>query len=249
MKDNFNILEYIKTKGNPTLALLEFMKHIKETCLEMIKEVLSKDIPPMVEGVKKEISVEIKQETLSFMEKNASMLKGKDGKDGANGKDGKDGKDGVDGLNGIDGIDGTDGKDGKNGIDGKDGKDGKDGSPDTREDIVKKINSGKVEDIKIDYSQITGIPKLKEKAGKGVVVKGGQGSWKQKQLSGTINGSNTIFTFSGEEPAEFSERIFLNYLEQNPFTDYSINYKTRTITYTTAPDASLSSLPHLIRYM
>lgn len=45
-------------------------------------------------------------------------------------------------------------KDGLDGRDGKDGFDGKDGSPDTREDIVKKINKGKEKDQKIKLSQI-----------------------------------------------------------------------------------------------
>ena len=76
---------------------------------------------------------------------------------------------------------------------------------------------------------------------------GGQGSWKQKTLSGTINGSNTIFTFAGDPFAEFSEHVYLNYISQNPFTDYTIS--GNTITYTTAPDASLSGFPHIIRGM
>jgi ElaB/YqjD/DUF883 family membrane-anchored ribosome-binding protein len=46
------------------------------------------------------------------------------------------------------------------GIDGKDGKDGKDGSPDTRDEIVDKINSGKEKDKKIEAKQITGLPEF-----------------------------------------------------------------------------------------
>lgn len=83
----------------------------------------------------------------------------------------------------------------------------------------------------------------------GGFVGGGQGSWKQKHLIGNIDGVNRVFTFTGEEPAIYSERVFLNYLEQNPFTDYAISYQTMTVTYTTAPDATLSGLPHIIRYM
>lgn len=69
--------------------------------------------------------------------------------------------------------------------------------------------------------------------------------WQQKNLSGLINGVNTVFTFEGGTPIEYSDRIFLNYVEQNPLTDYTIS--GRTITYTVAPDASLSGLPHIIR--
>lgn len=51
----------------------------------------------------------------------------------------------------------TDGEDGK---DGAPGKDGKDGSPDTRKEIVEKINSGKKDDIKIQAIQISGLPEF-----------------------------------------------------------------------------------------
>jgi gas vesicle protein len=54
-------------------------------------------------------------------------------------------------------IDGVDGKDGS---DGKDGKDGKDGSPDTRKEIVEKINKGIKKDTKIELAQIEGTEKL-----------------------------------------------------------------------------------------
>lgn len=63
---------------------------------------------------------------------------GKDGKDGINGKDGRDGNDGINGL------------DGANGKDGRDGKDGKDGSPDTGEQILEKLNKGKIKLITQD---------------------------------------------------------------------------------------------------
>jgi len=80
-------------------------------------------------------------------------------------------------------------------------------------------------------------------------AKGGGGSWHQKTLSGDIDGSNKVYTFTGVEPAEFGERVFLNYIEQNPVNgDYTINYKTNTVTYDAAPDASLSGKPHIIRY-
>lgn len=78
---------------------------------------------------------------------------------------------------------------------------------------------------------------------------GGQGSWKQTALIGAIDGINRTYTFVGIEPAEFSERVFLNYIEQNPFTDYVITYASNQIVYTTAPDSSLSTSPHIIRYM
>ena len=56
---------------------------------------------------------------------------------------GKQGLPGKDGKNGIDGKPGKDGRDGKDGKDGKNGLNGKDGSPDTPEEIYKKLLSQK----------------------------------------------------------------------------------------------------------
>lgn len=90
--------------------------------------------------------------------------KGKDGSDGKDGKDGEKGKDGKNGLNGKDGKDGRDGKPGRDGNDGKDGRDGrdggegKDGSPDTAENIKKKLESLSGDD-RIDASAIKNLPK------------------------------------------------------------------------------------------
>lgn len=142
-------------------------------------------------------------------------------------------------------------KDGKNGEDGRNGTPGKDGiSPIVDEDSI----AGKVLKLllktKLEIDHIKGLEnRLNYLTSKMMLGGGGggQGSWKQKQLSGDINGVNTVFTFAGDPPTEYSERVFLNYIEQNPFTDYTIS--GTTITYTTAPDASLSGLPHIIRFM
>lgn len=143
----------------------------------------------------------------------------------------------------IKGVDYFDGLPGLSSI----GEPGLNGSPDKPQEIADKLNT--LEE-KVEMKVIKGLNsafrnlRTEQRGGK---LGGGQGSWKQKQLSGTINSSNKVFTFTGESPAQYSERIFLNYLEQNPFTDYTIS--GNTITYTTAPDTSLSSFPHLIRYM
>jgi len=117
--------------------------------------------------------------------------------------------------------------------------------------IVDKINDSKK---LIDKSKIKGLEQelrsiASKASGVGTGVRGGQGSWSQINLIGTIDGNNTVFTFSGLPSAQYSERIYLNYIAQNPMTDYTINYKTNTVTYTVAPDISLSGLPHIIRYM
>lgn len=59
---------------------------------------------------------------------------------------------GKDGYTPEKGVDYFDGKDGQN------GENGKDGSPDTREDIIKKINEGGV--LKIKASEITDLPEF-----------------------------------------------------------------------------------------
>lgn len=111
-------------------------------------------------------------------------------------------------------------------------------------DLVKTFPDG-IFEIKHIKNLEERLRNLGSKIGGG--VGGGQGSWKQKQLSGTIDGANKVFTFAGDPPAEYSERVFLNYIEQNPFLDYSIS--GTTVTYTTAPDISLVGLPHIIRFM
>ena len=76
--------------------------------------------------------------------------KGEDGKDGKNGINGKDGKDGRDGIDGLDGLN------------GKDGEKGENGSPDTAEDIVKKINT--LESV-IERKTIKGLDNLVDQPG------------------------------------------------------------------------------------
>lgn len=106
-------------------------------------------------------------------------------------------------------------------------------------------------DTRLDKSAIKGLEEELKK-----IETGGSGRnvgsffakrifWQQKNLTGTIDGVNTVFTFEGKEPAQYSDRIFLNYIEQNPLTDYTIAGKT--ITYTVAPDISLSGSSHIIR--
>lgn len=58
-------------------------------------------------------------------------------------------------INGRDGLDGLDGLQGKQGIKGKDG------SPDTREQIIEKINLGTNDSLKISADQIDGFAELK----------------------------------------------------------------------------------------
>lgn len=92
------------------------------------------------------------------------VIHGIDGVDGVQGLQGEKGDkgdtgpQGPAGKDGHDGIDGKDGEDGRDGKDGVDGKDGKDGSPDTRKQIIDKINAGGEEKIKA--IEIDGLPKF-----------------------------------------------------------------------------------------
>ncbi len=115
------------------------------------------------------------------------------------------------------------------------------------EDLMNKLIK-KIFKKELAIEKIKGLEtRLRSIASQTMLGGGGQGSWRQKNLSGTIDGSNTVFTFEGDPFAEFSATIYLNYTAQNPFTDYTIS--GNTITYTTAPHASLSAFPHIIRGM
>lgn len=73
---------------------------------------------------------------------------------------GSDGEKGEQGIQGKKGDTGEPGVPGLNGLDGAIGLDGKDGSPDTRLQIVEKINTGKKDDLKIEVSQLEGFGKI-----------------------------------------------------------------------------------------
>lgn len=131
----------------------------------------------------------------------------------------------------------------------KNGRDGRDAFVNEKgiiEKLLKEVFKKGI-DIKDIKNLEERLRSISSSAMLGGIVKGGQGSWKPKNLSGTIDGVNTVFTYTGDPLAEFSEHVYLNYTPQNPFTDYV--HTPNTITYTVAPDVSLSGLPHIIRGM
>ena len=134
------------------------------------------------------------------------------------------------------------------GVDFKQPEDGKDAVLTLKKfkELLKQLPEGffHIKDIKDLQRQ---LENLAHKAGAAIALGGGQGSWKQVVLTGAIDGSNTVFTYLGDPFAEFSETVYLNYTPQNPLTDYTI--VGNTVTYTVAPDASLSGFPHIIRGM
>ena len=137
----------------------------------------------------------------------------------------------------------------------KDGLNGLNGASVSLQDVMKELlrllESGA---LKLKVGQIEGLQnKLDQVRGDSIRfgARGGEGSWKVKNLSGAIDGSNTEFTVAGDKPATNSHHVVLNYQEINPLTDYTVTYANGliTITYTTAPDISLAGKSHYIRYM
>ena len=88
--------------------------------------------------------------------------KGDTGEKGEKGDKGDAGEKGAKGDKGDEGPQGIPGVDGRDGLDGLNGKDGKDGSPDTAEEIKKKLES-LVKENRLDASAIKG---LEDKVGK-----------------------------------------------------------------------------------
>lgn len=156
-------------------------------------------------------------EEISIKGVNLIQIKGDKGDDGytpVKGVDYFDGKDGKDGYTPIKNKDYFDGKDGKTPkIDydkikseiileipiPKDGKNGKDGSPDTREEIVNKINSGKEKDTKIKSEQIEGLEKFstQENLDRAIGILDQRTQFLiNKRSGGTPGGSDTYVQFN-----------------------------------------------------
>lgn len=127
--------------GNSPARLLEKSERIHDS-LEKLVNRLAPDVQQM-----------------SIVGLEMATLKGDKGDKGDTGETGERGFNGQDGKDGVDGKDGRDGTNGKNGIDGLNGingKDGKDGSPDTAEQIRKKLE-GLVGDSRLSMGAIKGL--------------------------------------------------------------------------------------------
>jgi hypothetical protein len=73
-----------------------------------------------------------------------------------------------------------------------------------------------------------------------------QKPWRNVSVSGSINGSNVTFTISPNPFDPNSVNLSLGRQPQIQGIDYTIS--GGTITYITAPDASLAGLPHIAQY-
>lgn len=150
--------------GNVDLANLDASMDIADKLDEVVEAVKDRPEPPEVQKIEIVNEKEIPDLAKAFF----SMLKGDKGDQGEPGEEGKPGKDGEQGVQGKSGsqgprgeqgergADGEDGDDGRDGRDGRDGKDGEQGSPDTGEDIRKKLESLKPGD-QLDAKYIKNI--------------------------------------------------------------------------------------------
>jgi hypothetical protein len=77
-------------------------------------------------------------------------------------------------------------------------------------------------------------------------VTGGGGTWYNEAVTGTVNGSNDTFTLSNVPVSPNSLILSIGRQIQIQGVDYSLSGST--ITYTTAPDNSLSTEPHRAIY-
>lgn len=221
------------------------MRRKFEADLDALLKTISDETRTQLSG-----SLKYLNDTISEAKKTAEHIKKIKAKDGEDGKDGKTPILGVDYFTEVD----------KKSIAEKvlsyivPPQNGKDGvTPDTNVIVNMVIEALKESKLTVDHIKglNTKFAEVRSAAALSGGAHGGQGSWKLKSLSGTIDGSNKVFTAPGEKPAENSHHLVLNYQEQNPLTDYTVTWAAGliTITYTTAPDVSLSGQPHYLRYM
>jgi len=129
-----------------------------------------------------------------------------------------------------DGEQGLQGEKGEQGKDGKEGKPGKDGSPDTGEQIIKKINQS---EGKIDTARIQDTPKDTPLFG-GRLGRGTGNPLYATDLSASLDGSTKTF------PLPVNTRVVSVHSSSTPFvfretTDYTVS--GTTLTFTSGVDA------------
>ncbi|MCL5071514.1 MAG: collagen-like protein [Actinobacteria bacterium] len=137
----------------------------------VMNEELKQEIDNKISDIKGKIDEAVKhiKESEINLPKVLESIKGNKGDKGEPGDKGDKGEPGLKGekgdkgepgLKGEKGNVGEQGIKGESGQDGLNGFNGKDGSPDTRLQIVEKINTGKIKDLKINIEQIDGLNKL-----------------------------------------------------------------------------------------
>lgn len=150
------------------------------------------------------------------------IIIGPKGEKGDRGERGKMGERGNQGLQGERGIKGERGERGLPGIDGEDGKDGNSATEvniETLREIIKSI---------ISESPV-------EKLGGRILRRGGNALVFNEVPTGTINGSNTVFTLASV-PKSGSVMVYVDGIRLNA-TGWSVS--SRTLTINIAPTSEL----------
>lgn len=125
----------------------------------------------------------------------------------------------------------------------------KDGSPDSGEQIVSKINGLPLTpDQQIDAKHIKNLPKGDAKS-TGLHRGGIKLVW-NTQLTGTVNGTNAVFTVPASLPSPKDSKFIVaarGVLKDTDSGDFTVSTDNRTITFAAAPPNG-SSQPRIILY-
>ncbi len=156
------------------------------------------------------------------------------------GPEGKMGQKGDKPIAGVDYPIPKDGKDGES-IVGPQGERGKDGSPDTAQETRDKLES-LLDGEKLSIQAIQDLPKVLDDLMVKLSANGTNRGTSpiarfidDETPSGTINGSNTVFTIS-KSPKSGSLKVYRGGARQRVTEDYTLSDSDKTITFTVAPE-------------
>lgn len=222
---NLRILQLLKT--NPTLAQFQALQELKSIAIKTVEDLfeehkkqMEREMRRMVEDIKKNDPInagfidKIVNKTVAQLVRDTKGDIGEKGDTGDTGPEGPRGFTGMPGPQGFRGEigsmgppgrlgrDGKDGIDGLSGMSGKDGLTGKDGSPDTGEQIVKKVNTLEIRpDLQIDASHIKNLPKFIERINARRTLHRGGAEVRVSDLSASTDGTTKTFTVPGHSSA------------------------------------------------
>lgn len=233
----------IRAKRGLSKGLLTLEQYLGKS--DGLDGVLRKAIEDALPGILKNTVEAIVQSSAFQQQVLAATLqrirKPLDGKQGPKGEKGEKGDKG-DSIRGPQGLKGDPGKD------GTPGEKGKDGTEIEGKTIVEKVNGLPVEPaFQIDAKHIKNLPKGDESTS---LHRGGLKLQWNTQLSGTIDGSNTIFTLPGNLPASKDGRYIISargVIKTADESDFTVSADGRTFTFTDAPPEG-SARPVILLY-
>jgi len=210
--------EYMQVKKNPELAIFNAIEEMKKKAVEIANDQIEKEINKFSDELKELraiLKVEKGARSFNVGLDGISQIKGDKGERGDKPIAGVDFRLPQDGYAPKKGIDYFDGYTPKKGVDYFDGEKGdsidkedvvnevmskikvpKDGSPDTGEEIIKKINKDETKLIK--RKKIEGLEEEIKRLDQNTHFKkgGGMGNVITETPTGTVNGTNDTFTLS-----------------------------------------------------